>query len=166
MAATISRGDLRHNVLVETGADRMGALGRSDALGAALWRVTADMDVGALIQSAVLLARRVRRGRESWDAVQRMCGLVVREWLECQCSKCGGRGYMTTEAQVQHACTLCEGSGRRRHSDAERCRGMGIDKKTYAAWEPRFAAAHAVLADSNVRVRRDAARQLERGARA
>lgn len=165
MSATISRGDLKQSPLVETGADRMGALGRADSLGAALWRVIADLDVKALIQAAILLARRVRRGRESWDTVQRMTGLVVREWLDSQCSKCGGRGYTVAESLAQHACTLCDGTGRRRHSDAERCRGMNMDRKTYAAWEPRFAAAHAALADANVRVRRDVSRQLERGAR-
>ena len=166
MASTIARGDLCHNVLIETGADRMGALGRSDALGAALWRVTDDMDVRALIQSAVLLARRVRRGRENMAMVQRMCAIVVREWLDDKCQKCGGRGYLVAEAQVTHTCTLCRGEGVRRHSDAERCRAMAVDRKAYAQWEPRFAAAHTALADANVRVRRDAARQLGRRARA
>lgn len=160
---TISHGDLKHSPLVETGADRMGALGHSDPLGAAVWRVTDDHDAHALIAASVLLAKRIRRGRESLPLLTRLCMAVLVEWLADKCRSCGGIGYVIAQAQVKRACTVCRGEGVRRHSDAERCRAMGFDRKIYQRWESRFAAAHAALADANDRVQRDCRWQLERG---
>jgi hypothetical protein len=164
MAMTISRGDLRHSVLEETGADRMGALGRSDPLGAALWRVTDDLDARALIRAGILLARRVLKGRDDPELILRLSQTVLREWLANRCRKCHGRGFIYANGMVHDVCKVCRGEGVRRHSDSERVRAMQFtDRRMYGKWERRFADAHAALADANFKVRRQAARQLERG---
>jgi hypothetical protein len=166
MAMTIAHGDLRHNILRETGADRIGALGRADPLGAALWRVSDDHDHRSMIAATRMLAQQLRRSRESLPILMRLASAVIREWLDNKCRKCKGRGFMMNEEQVVHVCTHCRGETIRRPSDAERCRALKIDRRAYPKWERRFADAHAVVANANDAARRQVARQLERGWRA
>jgi hypothetical protein len=163
IAKTISKGDLRHNPLEESGADRMGALGMSDALGAAMLRATADHDGPSLIAAAALLAKRIRKPGEQLSFLTHLCAAVVREWFFCQCTACAGRGYTMHEGRVKDVCKICRGERTRRHSDTERCRQLGIDRASYRRWESRFAAAHEALANAVAQVGRDCARQLERG---
>lgn len=166
LTSTIAHGDLKHNMLgsinEETGADRMGALGRSDALGAAMLRVTADHDARELKRAAILLAHKLQRGRESLTMLIKICAIVIHEWLADKCTACGGRRYMISQTGVADACTVCNGEGVRRHSDAERCRAMKFDSRTYPKWERRFADAHSALAAANTGVIRDCSKQLER----
>ena len=163
VAKSIAKGDLRHNPLEETGADRIGALGLSDPLGAAMWRVVADHDGPSLIAAASLLARRIRKPGEQLSFLTFLCGAVVREHLDDKCQACGGRGYAMVDGRVKDACKVCRGERTRRHSDTERCRQLGIDRASYRRWEGRFAAAHEALANAVAQVGRDCARQLERG---
>lgn len=166
MAATIAHGDLRHDVNRETGADRIGALGRADPLGAALWRVSDDHDARSMIAATRMLAKQIARGRESTTILVRLAAAVIKEWLDNKCRKCKGRGFLMNHDKVTHVCTHCRGETIRRPSDAERCRSLKIDRRAYAKWERRFADAHAVVATANDAARRDVARQLERGWRA
>ncbi len=167
LTSTIARGDLKHNMLgsidEETGADRMGALGMSDELGAAMLRVTADHDRHELKRAAILLAHRLRRGRESLSMLIKISMIVIQEWLADKCLACGGRRYLISESGVIDSCTVCNGEGTRRHSDTERCRALKLDQRAYARWERRFADAHSALSDGNVQVIRDCGKQLERG---
>lgn len=163
---TIAHGDLRYSVLRETGADRMAALGRSDPLGAALWRVTTDHDYRALTTASVLIAHRIRRGaKDSLGPLIRLARVVLHEWLADKCTKCGGLGFIMARGEVKSVCTACDGERIGYHSDAERCRSMKISRQSYPRWEARFADAHAGLSDALDRVRRQAARQLGRGVR-
>ncbi len=167
MASTIAHGDLQQNPLIETGADRMGALGLSDELGAAMWRVTCDHDKHAFIAAEALLAKRLQtHRRESPSLLRRLAAVVIREWLDNKCRACSGRGFKIHHASVTHVCPLCQGLTTRRHSDTERIRHLGIPARAYPKWEKRFADAHGLISKANDDVRRQCARQLWRPARA
>lgn len=168
LTSTISHGDLKHNMLgsinEETGADRMGALGCSDHLGAAMLRVTADHDVRELKRAAILLAHQLQRGRESLSMLIKISAIVINEWLADKCIACGGRRYMISQTGVADACTVCNGEGVRRHSDTERRLAMKMSEHAYSKWERRFADAHEALSACNSKVLRDCSKQLERWA--
>lgn len=163
LTSTISHGDLKQSPIEETGTDRIGALGRSDETGAAMLRVTADHDKRALVGAAWMLARKIRHNRESMRFLAKLCLIVIKEWLADKCVGCGGRGYLVAQGVATHVCTVCDGEGVRRHSDAERIRALRIDRRAYPKWESRFADAHDALAYANSEVIRNVARQLDRG---
>ncbi len=166
LAQDIGSGRLTHSPLEETAADRIGALGRSDPLGAALWRVLGDHDSRAARDAVDLMAHKLRKQRlPGRQMTLRLCWVVLQEWLANKCRKCGGRGLIYSIEGVADACTACGGTARRRHSDSERSRGMGWGKETYAKWEPLFAKAHDVLSSADTWVGRGVAFQLERGLR-
>lgn len=51
---------------------------------------------------------------------QRLCALVVCEWIHDQCDHCKGAGQITREVGGTITCGTCQGSGKRHYSDAER----------------------------------------------
>jgi hypothetical protein len=163
LASDISAGRLTHNPLVETGADRIGALGRSDPLGAALWRILADHDRTAVKDAVSMMARRLKHAPKGRDVAHQLCWVVLQEWLDDKCKKCKGRGLVYNAEGVADACTVCEGTRLRRYSDTERARAMGWGIDTYRKWEATFAQAHAMLHDADAAVGRGVAYQLERG---
>ena len=166
LASDLASGNLTHSPLIETGADRIGALGLSDRLGAAMWRILAEHDVGATREAIAILSKlltRGRLGRKRSSTLVKLCWVCVQERLADKCRRCHGRGFLIAEGDVRHACTACEGTRIGRHSDTERARRMGWTKEVYRKWEPTFADAHRMLADSEVRVGRQLAKQLERG---
>lgn len=168
IASDLASGRLTHSPLVETGADRIGGLGLSDRLGAAIWRILAEHDVGATREAVVLLAkmlapRGARMGRARHRRLLAVCWMAVQEKLADKCRKCSGRGFIFRGEGVQDACTACEGTRIGRHSDTERIKALGCTREEYQRLGPVFAEAHATLGDAEVRVGRQLARQLERG---
>ncbi len=166
LASDLASGNLTHSPLIETGADRIGALGLSDRLGAAMWRILAEHDVGATREAVAILSKlltRGRLGRKRSASLVRLCWVCVQERLADKCRKCGGRGFIYNKEGVADHCSACEGTRIGRHSDTERARQMGWTKEVYRKWEGSFADAHRLLADSEVRVGRQLSKQLERG---
>ena len=168
LVSDIRSGRLTHSPLQETGADRIGAMGLSDRLGAALWRVLGEHDPEATRRAVVLLAkmlapRIMSMGKSRRKALLRLCWLALQEKLADKCRKCSGRGFTYTAVGTADACTACDGTRIGRHSDSERIRLMGCSREDYQRYAPIFAEAHGIIGDAEVRVGRQIARQLERG---
>ncbi len=167
VASDIAAGRLTHNPLIETSADRIGALARSDRLGAALWRILADHDEHCVREAIQLLVYRLRKMEKpkGRDLTQRLCWVVLQEWLANKCKKCHGRGLVYNTEGVASACSACGGTTLRHHSDTERARGLGVREETCVKWTPLFVKAHGMLSDAESRTGRGVAFQLERGLR-
>lgn len=167
LASDLARGNLTHSPIHETAADRIGALGLSDRLGAAMWRVLAEHDASALKSAVFLLAKLVGKGKRAGAGRRtlliNLCWLVVQERLADKCRRCQGRGFIYNAAGIADACVSCGGTRIGRHSDTERMRLLGWSKETYRKWEAEFAHAHEKLANAEARVSRQISRQLERG---
>lgn len=105
----------------ESAVDRIAALGLSDPLGAALWRLRVGGDLRALKPAAVLLARRAREGfAENWKiggagVLLRVCRQILNEWLQDNCQACKGRGLVGLArggVKVERkTCQACQGTG-------------------------------------------------------
>jgi DnaJ-class molecular chaperone len=101
-----------------------------------------------------------RRAGNDQRTQREICRIALEEWLDDICRTCGGRSY-TINKGVKHACSKCNATGTRRHSDAERMRRLGIDKKIYRKVEVRFAEAHNRIADADLQTARTVSRQLQ-----
>jgi hypothetical protein len=136
--SAIFGGDLSDDPNCETALDRIMAFAWSDALGAALWRLKWGYDATAFDRALFLLTDRClnKQRRESRRWVQRLCEIVLREWLDDNCRTCGGlRFIMATGSSAKHVCTVCAGTGLLRPSDQARMREMGLSRHAYAKWE-------------------------------
>lgn len=98
------------------------------------------------------------------ETVLNVARCALMEWLDDVCKPCWGRGYMVPkDAPVAtHACTTCNGTGRKRHPDNERARGLGLGVDIAKKWEPIFARAHAFISAADRRTWIEVATQLER----
>jgi len=161
----ISKGRLKQNPREETGTDRIGALGLSDPLGAALWRITGDHDARAVKVAIEILAHRLRKAGDGRRLIAKLAEVALWEWLNDKCRKCGGRGFVIQEHDVRTACVKCNSTGIRRHADTERERSTGWTAGMVRKFEARFALAHEMLIAADVRVGYQVQRQLERGRR-
>ncbi len=153
----IAHGNLTHNPREETACDRIGALARADRLGALLWRITGNMDPKAFIEAQSMLSAMIQ-------APLRVCNKAMQEWLVTLCGTCNGRTFVTDEAGVRTTCHECGGSGRGRHSDAERMHALGVSRAEYLTLAHLFDAAHATLSAADAKVGGQVARQLGRKA--
>lgn len=165
IAFTIASGDLTHSPLIETGADRMGALAFADPLGAALWRLLIDHDKHAWVAAREALRKKISNRRDDPVIYRRLCDAVLAEWMVPWCKKCGGRGSKGEHGEVKVACTACDATGVGRHSDADRMRVMGFNRGQLVKWEGKFALAHRKLSEADSQTGREVANQLERGYR-
>jgi hypothetical protein len=166
VATDLIHGLLRQNnvgEVTETSADRIAALGVSGAgnpLGALLWHLRWANDHRSFEPAVAELSKLLttRRAGNDQRTQQEICRIALEEWLDDVCRTCGGRGY--TIKGVKHACSKCNATGTRRHSDAERMRRLGIDKRVYRKVEVRFAEAHTRIADADYQTARTVSRQL------
>lgn len=168
LAISLQSSDLSTNANEESAIDRILALATADRLGSLLWRLRLVNDARSFHPAALILAHRVRRsnakGRPLTHAVeQRLAERVITEWLDDVCRACVGRGHRVAKDSpvALHACTTCNGTGRRRHSDAERAKAMGFTVSSHA-WSERFAWAHALVAAVDRQTWVSVAVQLER----
>lgn len=162
VAFAISHGNLTQNAEEETSADLIGALARADPLGAALWRVTGNMDVSSFREACELLYHRVGVHGQAPELRRRTCRQAIEEWLACLCPKCGGRSYVVSEAGVRSQCKDCKGTGRGRMSDDDRMVAMRVGKSTYSKLVAILDEAHALLNAADRVVAKQISEQLER----
>jgi hypothetical protein len=142
----IASGNLRQDPNSETGADRIAALAFADHLGAALWRLTDDLDPHVYPKVVLLLARAIRREKESPKLVRKIAERAVWEYVNDKCPKCMGTGTVTSASGVADACTLCDSTGVRRHTDASRARSTRLSREACAKLAGRFESAIEALA--------------------
>lgn len=162
---TIAHGDLSQNANREAGADRIAALGRSDPLGAALWRVLGQGRVSDIKEVRDRLADRLG-GRGIRPALLRPLALLtLEEWLGSPCPTCGGREHATTADGVRVTCWECGGSGRGGHSAESRMKRLGIGRREYAGLSQVFSAAAMILTIADKEVGIQIGAQLGRGRR-
>jgi hypothetical protein len=163
LAIAIQGSDLSHDPNCETALDRIGALAFSDRLGGALWRVKYANDPGAFRPSIYILAKRMEPGRNPGKTVKKIAECVLREWLDPICRHCMGRGYtiIAESRRAKDACSKCDGTGQRRHSNQARAKVTGIPLKAYPKWERTFAHAHMLLQTADQQTWFDIATQLE-----
>jgi hypothetical protein len=167
MGFTFSRGELNHDPNRETGADRIGALGFCDPLGAALWRISMNLDARSWRPAVSLLVDRMRespsRGSVSDGLLRTVCDIVLHEWMDNLCRVCEGRKFHIVVGGVKSSCVACNGTGRRRHSDMDRAVSSGVTVGYYRHnLEPLFASAHEEVFRADTLVSRQLAKQLER----
>lgn len=165
LAHDISHGCMEQSDTEETGADRIGALARADPLGAALWRVTGNLDVGSFIAARGYLVERlfVKNPKHARATLAAVAQKTMEEWLACLCEACGGRKFVVDEeTSVRSTCPECHGTGRGRHSDAERMSALRLNNRGYANVVQVFALAHDLLNAADARVDRQVSYQLER----
>jgi predicted RNA-binding Zn-ribbon protein involved in translation (DUF1610 family) len=158
----LAMGRLTHNPNRETSADRIGALGRADALGAALWRVLGLGDPGSFREAIELLYERMVRSYQRSPLMKRLCLKAIEEWLGCPCPVCGGRSHAVNKDGVRVECTECGGTGRGSHSHEARMKFLHIGKKDYAQLLSAFDHAKGLLSVADGMVSGQISRQLER----
>ena len=162
IASDITGGNLKESPFYETALDRIFALGTSDALGSALWRLKYANDRGSYERVVALLSHRAKSLAPTLPLRLRFVRVVLMEWLDENCRACGGRRFiMASDTHAKHSCTLCDGTGLRRYSDQWRMRQMGLDQRAYRKWERRFAALHQKIADADLQTWRRIAEELE-----
>lgn len=165
LAHDISHGDMAQSDTEETGADRIGALARADPLGAALWRVTGNLDVGSFISARGYLVERLRakNPKHATSTLMAVAQKAMEEWLACLCERCGGRKFVVDEdTAVRSTCPDCQGTGRGRHSDSDRMSALKLNNRGYANVVSVFVQAHELLNAADSRVDRQVSYQLER----
>ena len=164
VAYAISKGNLTQNEREETSADLIGALAMADPLGAALWRVTGNLDPVAFRRARALLREHLANGNDYTPRPQLddVAQIAMEEWLACLCHACNGRAFVVNAAGVRSTCPECHGTGRGRSTDAERMRRLRVGNATYSKLVAVFAEAHAILNRADSRVSRQISEQLER----
>ena len=168
LAVALQSADLSSNPNEENAIDRVLALATADRLGSLLWRLRWVNDAASFKPASLVLARRFqqshRRGQPlSRDIVHRLADRVLVEWLDDVCRACMGRGHrVAKDAPIAlHSCTVCNGTGRRRHSDADRATAMRFMVSS-PTWAERFARAHSLVSSADRRTWIEVAAQLER----
>lgn len=138
---------------------KLGALGKADALGAALWRLKYKGDARVARRVILLMAAKLdedhrwtrtvvghrgRSGQRSREAVQempaapflqRLAYRVVFEWVNDRCTTCHGRGSVGTLGTMT-LCPACNGGGKQRPQHVARAMDLGVTREQYQRhWE-------------------------------
>lgn len=159
----IAKGNLRQNPNEETGADRIAALAWADPLGAALWRLIDDLDPHVYPKVVALLTRRMGRDREPLRLTRKIAERAVFEYVNDKCPKCSGTGTLIASNGVADACTLCDSTGARRHTDASRARTTRLSRDACANLSGRFDDAVDLLTQADSGTARRVIQKLGRG---
>ncbi|HQR20061.1 MAG TPA: hypothetical protein PKV98_04300 [Burkholderiaceae bacterium] len=164
LATALQSTDLSDNPNEETALDRILAMAHADALGSLLWRLRLANDARSFKPAVFLLMKRMRRKAEPLPMLEKIASCAIMEWLDDLCRTCGGRGNIVPKDSpvATHACTVCEGTGRRRHTDFARGRALGLGPDVARKWEARFAMAHSRIAAADRKTWYEVAEQLER----
>ncbi len=158
----ISKGNLSHNPNEETSADVIGGLARADPLGAALWRVVGQHDVGAFRNAIRLLAAKLLDFKVAEAVLLRLCFKAIEEWLSVPCPTCKGRCFTLSDTGVRATCWDCKGNGRGTHTAENRMAHLQVGRRQYAPLVQVFDRAHVLLNAADGRVNRQLSHQLER----
>lgn len=165
IAHSISRGDLQQDANNETAADRVGALARSDPLGAAILHVLWEHDLGSLREVfSILAARLVEKGAMKADdpLLMSLVRQATEEWMVCQCAKCGGHKFTSSPEGVRAVCGECAGTGKGVSSHEERMKALHIGAREYSHLIPVFECAAKLLTAADNKIAGQVRRQLER----
>lgn len=164
LAVALQATDLSDNPNEETNLDRILALAHADRLGILLWRLRLANDAKAFKPAVFVLSLRMHRQGELRSTRERVAECALMEWLDDLCRICGGRGNIVPKDSpvATHACTVCEGTGRRRHTDFARGRALGLGPDAARKWEGRFAKAHSLISSADRETWIRVATQLER----
>lgn len=144
---------------VRDGDVKLGALGKADALGGALWRLKYRGDASVAKRALLLLAARLRedhrwqksvsgrgagaRGKrgdrddrgEGADIIDRLAFRVLYEWVNDRCTTCYGRGSLGVLGKVA-ICGACGGSTKQPPQHATRAKDLGVTLHQYRnRWE-------------------------------
>lgn len=94
LAHDLTKGDMSGDESSETALDRIGALARVDPLGAALWRLTSDMNVSSLRDAMQILAMRTFTGKMVYveTVVPHIYSQVAQAALQAWLSRAEGTG--------------------------------------------------------------------------
>jgi hypothetical protein len=159
VAFAISHGNLSQSVREETSADLIGALAMANPLGAALWRVTGNLDAAALRRAHSILSREL-----GGDEVEfrKIAMLALREWMLRLCPECNGRGCVVNDKGVRSGCMACHSTGRGKYTEAARREALGMPPAAYDRLAPLLDKAHALLTAADRMVTVEVYQQLER----
>lgn len=137
--------------------DRVGALGMGAGRLAQLivhWQASTSDEEKALWLRRTwrLLIRRTAKdlrirnkgdaGRRSYAILERACFQVITEWAHPECLTCAGVGKVgvkryevNSEIRLDElVCQACNGVGKRRYSDVERVKALGIVEDELERW--------------------------------
>lgn len=138
---------------------KLGALGKADALGSALWRLKYKGDARVARKAIVLMAARLsddhrwnralcgrtkaRGSRGSAGAapkvtatvLERLAYRVIFEWVNDRCTTCHGRGSTGVMGSMA-LCSSCSGSGKQPPQHLTRAADLGVTRDQYHRhWE-------------------------------
>ena len=149
LARVLSKGNLRHDPLITSGADIVGALSFTTKLGSMLWRVKWGNDKNAVRPTAALLSKKIaKKGERQGRFLMRLAMIALQEYVDTRCHHCKGRGHVVNADRVVSSCTHCEGTGIARISDQRRIRALTCTEHAYLnGWKDRLAFAHNVLSE-------------------
>lgn len=143
---------------VRDGDVKLGALGKADPLGAALWRLKYKGDPKMARRAILLMSGRLRedhrwqrtvRGRSGTrgagggaqqpvlaaDVMDRLAYRVIFEWVNDRCTTCHGRGSIGRIGEVV-LCGSCNGGGKQPPQHTTRALDLGVSRAQYhLRWE-------------------------------
>ena len=99
--------------------------------------------------------------------LNRICYLVLSEWLNPQCRTCDGRGKFEADQESSGTratviCHICDGTGLHRYSDIERCHQLDIEPVAYRRFEKTVADVWLCLSGADAGAVYTCRQQLER----
>lgn len=119
--------------------DTLTAVGMSDALGSALFRVKYCNDTGAYQRALALLAKEgATRLRVMPQYAKRLAKAAIKEWVIDADPHCQGSGLFVQQNGVSVSCTKCGGTGMRKWEDHERALASGIPVEAWPKHQRNF----------------------------
>lgn len=110
-ASAINSKNLKWSDTGPTDVDYIAARALSgEKLGALLERLKWAHDHTVYARCVYLLGERFYERRKR-NVVKALCHTAIREWLNENCRKCGGRGIETDKFHNMATCTKCNGTG-------------------------------------------------------
>jgi hypothetical protein len=123
----------------ERAIDTLTAVGMSDPLGSALFRVKYCDDTGAYQRALALLAKEgATRLRVMPGYARKLAKVAIKEWMVDADPHCHGSGVFTQKNGVEVSCTKCGGTGMRKWEDHERAITAGIPLEAWSKHERNF----------------------------
>jgi hypothetical protein len=123
----------------ERAIDTLTAVGMSDALGSALFRLKYCNDRGAYQSALALLAKEgATRLRVMPGYARKLAKVAIKEWALDADPHCHGSGVFTKANGVEVECPKCGGTGMRKWEDHERASASGIPVEAWPKHQRNF----------------------------